>query len=186
MDSGTARLGFQRVHWSFHSVVGRFATSAIASLVWKTEDRSLLIPTGSLLDTRYQHDILHYKITCCASMRKPGQNSGNRRAQLNKGVLELALLCVLQDRPCYGLEILEHMNGEAGLDVADGTIYPLLHRMEAGGLVEGQWRIDGDQARPRKYYSLTKEGRQEMKAMIETWRDLSGRIDALVSKGADR
>lgn len=116
---------------------------------------------------------------------RAGKGAGrgeNRRAQFIKGVLDLALLCILRKRAHYGLEILQRMNDEAKLDVADGTIYPLLHRMEASGFVASEWRIDGDQARPRKYYALTPAGEAELKSMSDDWRDLRTRIDTLVDK----
>jgi PadR family transcriptional regulator PadR len=114
---------------------------------------------------------------------KGARRSDSRRAQLIKGVLDLALLCILRERPHYGLEILQRMNEEAELDVADGTIYPLLHRMEASGFVAAQWRIEGEQARPRKYYALTPKGVAELKSMKDDWRGLRERIDALIEKG---
>lgn len=117
-----------------------------------------------------------------AKPEKGVRRGDNRRAQLIKGVLELALLCILKERAHYGLEILQRMNEEAKLDVADGTIYPLLHRMEASGFVAAEWRIEGDQGRPRKYYALTKTGATELKTMSDDWRDLRTRIDALVEK----
>lgn len=113
---------------------------------------------------------------------KGARRTDSRRAQLIKGVLDLALLAILREQPRYGLEILQLMNA-AGLDVADGTIYPLLHRMEAGGFVSAEWRIEGDQGRPRKYYALTPQGARELKSMTEDWRELRTRIDALVEKG---
>ena len=114
---------------------------------------------------------------------KAARRGENRRAQMNKGVLELALLCILQERAHYGLEILQRMNDEAGLDVADGTIYPLLHRMEAGGFIAAEWRIEGAQGRPRKYYALKPLGIAEFKSMSDDWRDLSARMNALIEKG---
>lgn len=117
-----------------------------------------------------------------ATPEKTPRRTDNRRAQLIKGVLDLALLCILQERAHYGLEILQRMNEEARLDVADGTIYPLLHRMEASGFVAAEWRIEGDQGRPRKYYALTPKGSAELKTMTSDWRDLRARIDALVEK----
>lgn len=113
---------------------------------------------------------------------KGARRGENRRAQMIKGVLELALLCILKERAHYGLEILQRMNEDAKLDVADGTIYPLLHRMEASGFVAAEWRIEGDQGRPRKYYALTKAGSAELKTMSDDWRDLRSRVDALVEK----
>lgn len=106
----------------------------------------------------------------------------NRRAQWNKGVLELALLCILKERAHYGLEILQRMNEDAQLDVADGTIYPLLHRMEASGFVVAEWRIEGDQGRPRKYYALTERGTAELMIMTDAWRDLRVRVDSLIER----
>ena len=108
----------------------------------------------------------------------------NRRAQMIKGVLELALLSILKDRAQYGLEILHRMNDEAGLDVADGTIYPLLHRMEASGFVAAEWRIAGKQARPRKYYALTENGTIELETIRDNWVEMRARIDALIERGA--
>ena len=105
----------------------------------------------------------------------------SRRAQLIKGVLDLALLCILEARAHYGLELLQRMN-DAGLDVADGTIYPLLHRMEAGGFVVAEWRIEGDQGRPRKYYALTPEGSAERTRLSADWRELTARMNALIEK----
>lgn len=113
---------------------------------------------------------------------KGARRGENRRAQLIKGVLDLALLCILKERAHYGLEILQRMNEEAQLDVADGTIYPLLHRMEASGYVAAEWRIEGEQGRPRKYYALTKVGARELTSMIEDWRGLQTRIDALIKR----
>ncbi len=117
-----------------------------------------------------------------APTEKNEKRGENRRAQMIKGVLELALLCILKERAHYGLEILHRMNAEAKLDVADGTIYPLLHRMEASGFVAAEWRIEGDQARPRKYYALTEAGKSELKTMSDNWRDLRTRVDALIEK----
>jgi PadR family transcriptional regulator, regulatory protein PadR len=110
-----------------------------------------------------------------------GRRGENRRAQMIKGVLELALLRLLQDEARYGLEILQLMNA-AGLEVADGTIYPLLHRMEAAGFVAAEWRIEGEGARPRKYYALTPAGAAELKTMSADWRDLAARMAALLGK----
>jgi PadR family transcriptional regulator PadR len=100
-----------------------------------------------------------------------------------KGVLDLALLAILRERSRYGLEILQCMNEEGGLDVADGTIYPLLHRMEANGFVSAEWRIEGDQGRPRKYYALTRKGTAELSSLSEEWRELRARVEALIKKG---
>ena len=137
-----------------------------------------------MLDFSVKQVILHYKMTGETTAEKSARRGENRRAQLIKGVLELALLAILKERAQYGLEILQRMNDEAHLDVADGTIYPLLHRMEANGFVVPEWRIEGDQGRPRKYYALTPKGAKELKSMSDDWRDLRARVDALIEKSS--
>lgn len=104
----------------------------------------------------------------------------NRRTQWNKGLVELALLALLRRRPLYGLEILERLNEGAGLEVADGTIYPLLHRLEAAGQIESKWETDTENGRPRKYYALTPAGRDELAALSTAWAATRDRIDALL------
>ena len=92
-----------------------------------------------------------------------------RRAQLLKGVAELALLSLLGEGPQYGLEILERLRSEAGVELAAGTIYPLLHRLERGKLTRAEWRIEDDGARPRKYYALTERGRKALQEERRQW-----------------
>jgi PadR family transcriptional regulator PadR len=106
----------------------------------------------------------------------------NRKAQLLKGLAELALLSLLSGGACYGLEILDRLRGEAGLEVAEGTIYPLVHRLERAGLVAADWRIEADGARPRKYYALTDAGRAELAAQADEWRRISGRLGAFLDR----
>lgn len=116
-------------------------------------------------------------------MTPPDRDSDNRRAQLIKGLAEMALLAVLRDGPRYGLELLERLHQDAGLAVADGTIYPLLHRLERGGRIVSDWRTETDNGRPRKYYSLTPSGRAELVAMLDEWRALRRKLDRLTDGG---
>lgn len=106
----------------------------------------------------------------------------NRRAQLLKGVAELALLSLLAERAHYGLEILERLRLDAGLELAEGTIYPLLHRLERAGLARSEWRLEAEGARPRKYYALTGAGGVELAAQGEEWRRLSARLGAFLDR----
>lgn len=93
--------------------------------------------------------------------------------QVLKGLAELAVLSALDEGPRYGLDILDRLRNEAGLDVAEGSIYPILHRLERAGTIAAEWRLDADGARPRKYYELTKAGRSELKTSVETWQRIS-------------
>jgi PadR family transcriptional regulator PadR len=105
-----------------------------------------------------------------------------RRAQLLKGVAELALLSLLGEGPQYGLEILERLRTEAGVELAAGTIYPLLHRLERGKLTRSEWRIEDDGARPRKYYALTDLGREEFASQLAEWRRLAKALNAFLDR----
>lgn len=116
--------------------------------------------------------ILLYKISDFTSTTSKGGRGEYRRTQMIKGVLELALLDILRERAHYGLEVLQRLNNEGKLDVADGTIYPLMHRMEESGFVVAEWCIEGNRRATRKYYSLTENGNKERDAMRRDWRDL--------------
>ena len=113
------------------------------------------------------------------------RREANRRAQWNKGLAEMALLCLLRPAPLYGLEILDRLNGKAGLDVAEGSIYPLLHRLEAAGHVAAQWRTETENGRPRKYYAITPAGRAAATAMVAEWQQTRARLDALIKETGD-
>lgn len=107
----------------------------------------------------------------------------SHRAQLLKGVAELALLRLLSREPQYGLEILDQLRTQARLQMASGTIYPLLHRLERAGAVKPDWRIEGDAARPRKYYAITAHGRAQLRTLAAEWRRFSDALNAFLEKG---
>lgn len=99
------------------------------------------------------------------------------QSQLLKGLLELAVLSALQDEALYGLSLLERLQAEAGLPLAEGSIYPLLHRMERNGVITSQWQLDGGAVRPRKYYALTDAGRTELADALDEWRRTSASLN---------
>jgi len=108
---------------------------------------------------------------------KPFENS-----QILKGLCELALLSLLQGRAHYGIEILQRLRADAGIDIADGTIYPLLHRLAKADFVRSEWVIDEAGGRPRKYYELTPVGRAELALQVEQWQRLSGALNRFLSR----
>ena len=110
-----------------------------------------------------------------------GKAAEARTAQWVRGVAETALLSLLGERPHYGLEILDRLREEAALPIAEGTIYPLLHRLERAGAVRSEWRIEGAE-RPRKYYALTERGEGERASLLAEWRRLSGRLNAFLDR----
>lgn len=101
-------------------------------------------------------------------------------AQLRKGCLELAILAALSDTKLYGLEILQRVESDSGLIISEGTIYPLLSRLKALGLVETEW-VESEAGHPRKYHALTPAGRKRVREMAKTWERLSSSMSRLLS-----
>jgi PadR family transcriptional regulator, regulatory protein PadR len=99
--------------------------------------------------------------------------------QLRKGSLELAILATLWNGRLYGLEILRDLETRSDLVVVEGTVYPLLSRLRALGLVESEW-VESDLGHPRKYYRITAEGRQRALEMARIWARFSTRMTNLL------
>ncbi|MFI6642849.1 PadR family transcriptional regulator [Streptomyces sp. NPDC050504] len=103
-------------------------------------------------------------------MTKELPGAGDQRhSQLLRGVLDLCLLALVAERPRYGYECVEALGGH-GLDlVSEGSIYPLLARMERAGLVEGFRAPSASGGPPRKYYRLTPAGHAELTTGRAAW-----------------
>ena len=90
--------------------------------------------------------------------------------ELKRGSLELIVLHLLAPREAYGYEIVskltEQTNGS--LEVTDGTLYPVLYRLERAGYVDVRWETP-ERGVPRKYYRLTEAGRDELARLKEEW-----------------
>jgi PadR family transcriptional regulator PadR len=107
-------------------------------------------------------------------------NAEKWEVQLRKGSLELAILAALWEGRLYGLEILRHLEANSDLIVVEGTVYPLLSRLRALGLVESQW-VESDSGHPRKYYRLTDAGRLRAVEMARIWARFSASMNDLLS-----
>ena len=106
-------------------------------------------------------------------------------AQLRKGSLEMAILASLWTGRQYGLEILRTLEGKPGLALAEGTLYLILNRLKHDALVDSEW-VDAGTGHPRKYYWLTKAGKERLRAMAGFWAEFSGDLDALLGPVMDR
>jgi PadR family transcriptional regulator PadR len=102
-------------------------------------------------------------------------------AQLRKGILELCMLALLTNEERYGYQIAQGLTDSAGLAVHEGTIYPLLSRLQHEGLVEARWR-ESPAGPPRKYYHLTPTGRQVSQAQVSTWKDITHAVNKLLEE----
>ena len=88
------------------------------------------------------------------------------------------VLSILAAGDQYGYEIIKQVERLSGGDLewSAGMLYPLLHRLERDGLIEGYWQLT-DEERPRKYYRLKARGRQQMSIDRESWRAVSAALE---------
>ena len=111
---------------------------------------------------------------------QPSEPESDRwSAQLRKGALEMAVLASLWSGSLYGLEIIRFLDQRSNLALAEGTIYPLLSRLKAEGMLTSEW-VEADAGHPRKYYSLTDPGRTRLRAMAQSWAAFSAGLDRLL------
>jgi PadR family transcriptional regulator PadR len=107
--------------------------------------------------------------------------------ELKRGTLEMILLKLLSPQPMYGYELiaaLEKQGGES-FSLKEGTLYPVLYRLEDAGLVETQWKTL-DRGVPRKYYNLTKAGIKELQRLISEWQTFVDSVNRLIEMEKSR
>jgi DNA-binding PadR family transcriptional regulator len=88
--------------------------------------------------------------------------------ELRRGVITLAVLSQLEE-PHYGYSLIQLLSDQ-GLQVEQGTLYPLLRRLEDQGLLESTWNVET--SRPRRYYVISKNGRDLLPALKAEWETL--------------
>jgi PadR family transcriptional regulator len=104
------------------------------------------------------------------------------RSQLRKGAAELAVLAVLAARPRYGLEILDRVTVGGGLEISEGTLYPLLNRLQREEKVSSEWLEEEGASHPRKYYHLTPEGSRLLAGMRDEWKIFAAALERLLGE----
>ena len=102
----------------------------------------------------------------------------NMVLELRRGVIVLAVLSQMQQEQ-YGYSILKLL-ADKGLEVDQGTLYPLLRRLETQGLLESLWRVE--EARPRRYYVVSAEGRRVLPLLKEEWDKLAVTMQGFLAK----
>jgi PadR family transcriptional regulator PadR len=102
--------------------------------------------------------------------------------EMKRGTLEMILLKLLSEKQRYGYELvstLERRGGEQ-FQLKEGTLYPVLYRLESAGLIEPRWETL-ERGVPRKYYRLTRVGAQHLRDLIKDWREFVGAVEDLLS-----
>ncbi len=106
--------------------------------------------------------------------------------ELKRGTLELLLLRILADEPTYGYELLSRLSERTGggFGIKEGTLYPVLYRLEDAGLVTPEWtqpdRSSGRGA-PRKVYRLTVAGEKRVEELTAAWRSFSAAVERVLT-----
>ena len=98
--------------------------------------------------------------------------------ELRRGVLQIAALALMRSST-YGYRLLKDLDAR-GLPTEEGTLYPILRRLEKQGLIHGEWDTNG--SRPRKYYRITPDGEQTLDTLLVTWQSIHGAISELAAE----
>lgn len=105
--------------------------------------------------------------------------------QLKKGVLEMLVLKLICDRPTYGYELLSRLktisNGRFVLK--EGTLYPILYRLEDEKLIEARWSQGEGRIAPKKMYEATRTGQEENLRRQRIWREFGETVDGFLTGG---
>lgn len=98
--------------------------------------------------------------------------------ELRRGTLVLAVLSQLKEEQ-YGYSLKQSLT-DKGLDINEGTLYPLLRRLESQGLLESDWQVVDD-ARPRRYYKISSDGEMVLANLTQEWHELMMTMEKLLN-----
>ncbi len=103
------------------------------------------------------------------------------RSQLLKGILDGCVLAVIEKEAVYGYELSKKLQDIGLQDVSEGTIYPVLLRLQKNGLIRGEIR-PSDSGPNRKYYFLTDMGHETLATIIKEWNQITGPVNKLLKR----
>lgn len=106
--------------------------------------------------------------------------------ELKKGSIQLCLLAMLSREPKYGFQIIKELRrrSQGYYDLAEGTLYPALHRLQKRGLLSSQRMVQEDRP-PRKYYTLTPAGRQALSEARAEWNKMTRACNTVLASALD-
>ncbi|WP_417666106.1 PadR family transcriptional regulator [Pseudidiomarina sp.] len=104
------------------------------------------------------------------------------KLELRRGVLVLAVLASLKT-PHYGYSLRKQLH-EAGVDIDEGTLYPLIRRLADQGLLDSEWQQG--EGRERRYYQLSELGAELLEQLIQEWQTLNGAVTPLLTGNNDK
>ena len=98
------------------------------------------------------------------------------RLELRRGALPLAVLAQLREEH-YGYSLRKQLNAK-GLEIDEGTLYPLIRRLEKQGVLVSEWRVDDK--RKKRYYRISDLGDEVLSILTKEWRSLNASIDSIL------
>ncbi|WP_323757420.1 PadR family transcriptional regulator [Roseivirga sp.] len=107
-------------------------------------------------------------------------NLENTQVQMRKGILEFCILHIISRGEVYASDMLEELTS-AKIIVVEGTLYPLLTRLRKAGLLEYKW-VESSSGPPRKYYTITEEGKEFKNSLSSTWLQLVESASQIITK----
>ena len=107
------------------------------------------------------------------------------RRDLLKGSSNSLLLCLLEQQPMYGYQIVKELaaRSQGYFKFKEGTLYPALHRMEKSGLITGKWQMLPN-GRQRRYYYITAKGHAKLALEKTQWQDFLKALELILQPGA--
>jgi len=127
---------------------------------------------------------LHYCVAhgIVRHMVEAGDPFAKLELELRRGAIVLAALSQVKTAQ-YGYSLRQALAAR-GMEIEEGTLYPLLRRLEAQGVLRSEWRTEDGP--PRRYYALSADGKRLYAKLSKSWRALSGVMDDLINDGAGR
>ncbi|MFI8576262.1 PadR family transcriptional regulator [Rossellomorea aquimaris] len=104
------------------------------------------------------------------------------RSQLLKGILDGCVLSVIEKEPVYGYELSKKLQSSGLQDVSEGTIYPVLLRLQKNNMIRGEMQ-PSESGPNRKYYYLTEEGHSALSDISREWEQIVSPVTTLLKRG---
>lgn len=111
---------------------------------------------------------------------------GRYEQQMKKGVLEMLVLKQLEKEERYGYQLISQLRDKSGgmFSLKEGTLYPILYRLEDDGLLVSRWSQPKGKEVSRKYYVITEEGKEGLKELTALWQSFSGQVSKMMEEEA--
>ncbi|MET1249966.1 PadR family transcriptional regulator [Sporolactobacillus sp. STCC-11] len=101
--------------------------------------------------------------------------------QLKKGIIEIIILKLIAEKDSYGYQIVKDLSGFNSLAIKEGSLYPILYRLEDNLFIESSW-VNKIKGKPKKYYSITPEGRAVLTKNLVKWNEFVADVNNILMR----